>query len=213
MKKIIIIISIGFMLLLAGTFMMILQRSKSETLKPEVFQIKLLISVDSKILEQYYIEVDNHLQKVTSQNSQSFGEIYFLDYDKKIVYQKSEQQYLYFTFNDLNLSVNVLDIFDMLKKSQNIEEINNSIKKYGLDTDIIISKIISANNLIGTLPSLFNYYDNKTIYATDSRDNEIFAIVEYKNGKIQKIEFQVENIKFEYQISYNFDKEVQLPTV
>ena len=101
----------------------------------------------------------------------------------------------------------------MLKKSQNIEEINNSIKKYGLDTDIIISKIISANNLIGTLPSLFNYYDNKTIYATDSRDNEIFAIVEYKNGKIQKIEFQVENIKFEYQISYNFDKEVQLPTV
>ena len=67
----------------------------------------------------------------------------------------------------------------MLKKSQNIEEINNSIKKYGLDTDIIISKIISANNLIGTLPSLFNYYDNKTIYATDSRDNEIFAIVEY----------------------------------
>ena len=88
MKKIIIIISIGFMLLLAGTFMMILQRSKSETLKPEVFQIKLLISVDSKILEQYYIEVDNHLQKVTSQNSQSFGEIYFLYVDKKIVYQK-----------------------------------------------------------------------------------------------------------------------------
>lgn len=192
---------ICFCILCIGIEIMFLLNQK-EKQTDNIMQINLDIWVEEEKIKTINFDIDNNYQKITiTEPNSTYEEKYFLDYDNQELYFLMDATYPKKTFSDMNISVNVLEIFDLISSAQTAVEVDDKTKEYTLDTDMTIAKITSANNLLNVLPSLKDF----------DHDNNIKAIVTEQEEKIQSIELAVDTIKLSFEISYDSSKRLEIP--
>ena len=192
---------ICFCVLCIGIGIMFLLNQK-EKQTDNIMQINLDIWVEEEKIKTINFDIDNNYQKITiTEPNSTYEEKYFLDYDNQELYFLMDATYPKKTFSDMNISVNVLEIFDLISSAQTAVEVDDKTKEYTLDTDMTIAKITSANNLLNVLPSLKDF----------DHDNNIKAIVTEQEEKIQSIELAVDTIKLSFEISYDSSKRLEIP--
>ncbi len=192
---------ICFCILCIGIGIMFLLNQK-EKQTDNIMQINLDIWVEEEKIKTINFDIDNNYQKITiTEPNSTYEEKYFLDYDNQELYFLMDATYPKKTFSDMNISVNVLEIFDLISSAQTAVEVDDKTKEYTLDTDMTIAKITSANNLLNVLPSLKDF----------DHDNNIKAIVTEQEEKIQSIELAVDTIKLSFEISYDSSKRLEIP--
>ena len=192
---------ICFCILCIGIGIMFLLNQK-EKQTDNIMQINLDIWVEEEKIKTINFDIDNNYQKITiTEPNSTYEEKYFLDYDNQELYFLMDATYPKKTFSDMNISVNVLEIFDLISSAQTAVEVDDKTKEYTLDTDMTIAKITSANNLLNVLPSLKDF----------DHDNNIKAIVTEQEEKIQSIELAVDTIKLRFEISYDSSKRLEIP--
>lgn len=192
---------ICFGILCIGIGIMFLLNQK-EKQTDNIMQINLDIWVEEEKIKTINFDIDNNYQKITiTEPNSTYEEKYFLDYDNQELYFLMDATYPKKTFSDMNISVNVLEIFDLISSAQTSVEVDDKTKEYTLDTDMTIAKITSANNLLNVLPSLKDF----------DHDNNIKAIVTEQEEKIQSIELAVDTIKLSFEISYDSSKRLEIP--
>lgn len=192
---------ICFCVLCIGIGIMFLLNQK-EKQTDNIMQINLDIWVEEEKINTINFDIDNNYQKITiTEPNSTYEEKYFLDYDNQELYFLMDATYPKKTFSDMNISVNVLEIFDLISSAQTAVEVDDKTKEYTLDTDMTIAKITSANNLLNVLPSLKDF----------DHDNNIKAIVTEQEEKIQSIELAVDTIKLSFEISYDSSKRLEIP--
>lgn len=180
--------------------MFLLNQKEKQT--DNIMQINLDIWVEEEKIKTINFDIDNNYQKITiTEPNSTYEEKYFLDYDNQELYFLMDATYPKKTFSDMNISVNVLEIFDLISSAQTAVEVDDKTKEYTLDTDMTIAKITSANNLLNVLPSLKDF----------DHDNNIKAIVTEQEEKIQSIELAVDTIKLSFEISYDSSKRLEIP--
>lgn len=192
---------ICFCILCIGIGIMFLLNQKQKQ-TDNIMQINLDIWVEEEKIKTINFDIDNNYQKITiTEPNSTYEEKYFLDYDNQELYFLMDATYPKKTFSDMNISVNVLEIFDLISSAQTAVEVDDKTKEYTLDTDMTIAKITSANNLLNVLPSLKDF----------DHDNNIKAIVTEQEEKIQSIELAVDTIKLSFEISYDSSKRLEIP--